>query len=106
MIRFPGVPPPYPRARSPPPGAREALVGPHRLLEFQSAEEQWRVRQVLQRLGAAVQVGLQVLEADPVARHRVLREREDVLAHQVEELAGALKVRALARDDAAFIRGD
>jgi hypothetical protein len=69
-------------------------------MEFGPTEEQRCVRQVLQRLGAAVQVGLQVLEADPVAGHRVLREREDVLAHQVEELAGALKVRALARDDA------
>ena len=82
-------------------GPGEVFVCLGELGVVEPAEEQRRVRQVLQRLGPAVKVGLQVLKADPVAGHRVLREREDVLAHEVEELAGALQVGALARDDAS-----
>ena len=81
-------------------GAGEVVVCLGELGVVKPAEEQRRVGQVLQRLGPAVKVGLQVLKADPVGGHRVLREREDVLAHEVEELAGAPQMGALASDDA------
>jgi hypothetical protein len=68
-----------------------------------AAEEKGRVRQVLKRLGAAVEVGLQVLKADPVGGHRVLREVEHVLAHEVEELTGVLEVSTLGLDNAVFV---
>jgi hypothetical protein len=89
--------------RDPPPGADEVLVLLRQLAVVEAAEEQRRVRQVLQRLRPAVQVGLEELEADPVARHRVLRELEHVLAHQVEELAGVHQVGALRLDHRAWI---
>ena len=54
------------------------------------AEEQRRVRQVDQRLGAVVQVGLEVLLGDRVAAHRA--QREHVLAHEPQELARAAQV--------------
>ena len=83
-------------------GAREVLVLAGQLAVVEAAEEQGGVGQVLQRLGPAVQVGLEVLERDAVARHRVLGELKGVLAHQVEELAGAGQVGALGGDDAVL----
>jgi hypothetical protein len=85
-------------------GTREIFVPPGQLAVIKAAEEQWRVRQVLQRLGPAVQVGLEELERDAVACHRVLGQLEGVLAHQVEELAGAGQMGALGLDDAVLDR--
>jgi hypothetical protein len=79
--------------------AGEVHVRRGQLAVVEAAEEQRRVRQVLQRLGPPVQVGLQVLEADPVAGHRVLRQRQRVVPHQVQELAGTREVGALVGDD-------
>jgi hypothetical protein len=55
------------------------------ILVVEAAEEQRRVGDVPQRFRAAVQVGLEVLEGDPVPGHGV--DREDVLAHQPEVFA-------------------
>ncbi len=88
--------------RNPPASAAEVLVGPGQLGVVEPAEEQRRVRQVLERLGAAVQVGLEILQADPVACHRVAREAEDVLPHQVQVLARPREVGPLRLDDGVF----
>jgi hypothetical protein len=68
----------------------------------EAAEEQGRVGDVLQRLGPVVQVGLEVLQRDPVAGHR--REREHVLAHQVEVLARAPQLIAFGNQDGVWGR--
>jgi len=72
-------------------GARAGLarvIWPDRVVE--QAEEQRRVRQVDQGLGAAVQVGLEVLLGDRVAAER--SQREHVLAHEAQELSRAAQV--------------
>jgi hypothetical protein len=65
-------------------GEIRVAVGQLRVVE--AAEEERRVGQVLQRLGPAVQVRLEVLKRDAVAGHRVFGQLKYVLAHQVQEL--------------------
>jgi hypothetical protein len=77
-------------------------VGRGQLAVVQPAEEERRVRHVLQRFGPAVQLELEVLEAYLVAGHRVLGELENVLAHDVEQLAGPGQVGPLIRDHPVF----
>ena len=84
--------------------ADEIFVVACQLRVIEAAEEQRRVRQVIQRLGAAPEIGLQVLQADPVAGHRVLREFKDVLAHQAEELTGTREMGPLLFDGVIFSR--
>jgi hypothetical protein len=80
------------------PGTRGGI--PRLIAIVQAAEEQRGVRQVLQRLGTAVQVGLEVLKGHPVARHGV--DGEHVLPHQPEVLAGLDEMDALGADDRIF----
>src|SRR6266705_1624613 len=83
------VPPGSPPVRSRPgnsrpasaPGGQADLGG-----VIEPAEEERRVRQVVQGLGTPVQVGLQVLLGDTVAGQRA--KREHVLAHQPQVLPG------------------
>ncbi len=64
---------------------------------IETAEEQRRVRQVLERLRAPVQVGFQVLLGDRVTAHRA--QRQHVRAHQAEELPGLAQMVALGGQD-------
>ncbi len=63
----------------------------------ETAEEERGVRDVLQGLGPVVQVGLEVFLGDGVSAHGA--QRQYVFAHQPEELAGALQLLALGRQD-------
>jgi hypothetical protein len=73
---------------------------PGLLAIVQAAEEQRRVRQILQRLGAAVQVGLEVLKGHPVGGHGI--DGEHVLPHEPEVLARLDEMGALCADDRIF----
>jgi len=66
-------------------GARGRLLLPGRPAVVQPAEEQRGIRQVAQRLGTAVEVGLQVLLGYRVTAERA--ERQDILPHQPQEPA-------------------
>jgi hypothetical protein len=63
----------------------------------EAAEEQWGVGDVLEGFGPVIQVGLEVLQGDPVTGHG--RERQDVLAHQVEIVPGAPQLVAFGGQD-------
>ena len=80
------------------PLARELAALPARAGRIvQPAEEQGRVRQVAERFGPPVQVGLQVLLGHGVAAQRP--EREHVLAHQPEELPRLAGIFTLPNED-------
>jgi hypothetical protein len=81
-------------------GAREIIVLTGQLAVIEPAEEQGRVRHVLQRLRPAVEVGLEVLERDPVPGHGVPGEFQDIRPHQVQEFPGAGEVVPLSAKDA------
>jgi hypothetical protein len=84
------------RLRAGPGGAGRGLLIARRPAVVQPAEEQRGIRQVAQRLGPPVQVGLEVL-----LRHGVPAEgaqREHVLAHQPQELPGPGQVGAFSGD--------
>ena len=63
----------------------------------EAAEEQGGVREVLERFGPVVQLGLEVLLRDRVPAHGP--QRQHVLAHQPQEFAGAHQLGALGRED-------
>jgi len=65
--------------------------------EEQAAEEQRGVRDVLEGLGAAVELCLQVLLGNRVAAHRA--QAEHVLPHEMQEAARRVKKRTLSGND-------